>query len=394
MKKIGTAFLVSLAFLSFSVAFVAHVAHAEDGEILQDQIHFYEAKVISINKEETRLIPGTDVLGTFQTLTVKIIDGNKKGEEVSFTDDYLKSSVGDTIYVRNTVTADSHIEYWAIEDAYRLPTLFVFAGIFVALTILIGGIQGVRGLLSLIGSFVLIIYVLLPGILHGYSPIAISILVSAFIIVLGSYVTHGFNKTTSSAVIGMICTVIVTGILAYIAVHTGKLSGYGAEESFYLSLNTRGSVDIIGVLLGGIMIGLLGVLYDVSIGQAISVEELHKIAPHIPRRTIYARSLRMGREHIGALVNTLAIAYVGVALPLLLLFSQTNSPDMVLFTLNREIFAEEIIRTLVGSIGLILAVPVTTLLAVLILIKKPKGPISKEKLADEAHAVAHFEHTH
>jgi len=140
------------------------------------------------------------------------------------------------------------------------------------------------------------------------------------------------------------------------------------------------------------MIGLLGVLYDVAIGQAISVEELHHIAPHIPRRNIYLRSLRIGREHIGALVNTLAIAYVGASLPLLLLFSQSSGSFLELA--NREVFATEILRTLIGSIGLVLAVPITTLLAVWILIKKPREDVSTEKLEKEKHALEHFEHHH
>jgi uncharacterized membrane protein len=124
---------------------------------------------------------------------------------------------------------------------------------------------------------------------------------------------------------------------------------------------------MLGLLFGGIMIGLLGVLYDVAISQAISVEELHHIAPHIPKATIFKRAMRIGREHIGALVNTLALAYVGASLPLLLLFSMP--PVNMALTANREIFSAEIIRILIGSIGLVLAVPITTFLAVLFLVK-------------------------
>lgn len=362
--------------------------------ILQDKVDFYKAKVVDITKEEMKNAPGSDVPTDFQTLKIEFLDGPKAGTTIELTDNYIKQSKGDLIYIRDTIRADSGIETYWVEDAYRMNTIYLFTFIFIVLTLLIGGFQGLRGLISLAGSFLLILYVLLPGILHGYSPILVSILVSSFIIILGSYVTHGFNKTTSSAVAGMIITVIVTGILAYIAIHMGKLTGYSGEDVTYLSLNSRGTIDIVGLLLGGIMIGLLGVLYDVSIGQAISVEELHTIAPHLSRKVIYLRALRIGREHIGALVNTLAIAYVGVALPLLLLFSQTHTPGMIIFTMNREIFSEEIIRALVGSIGLVLAVPITTLLAVSILIKKPKGEITSDKLEKEKVALDHFEHHH
>ena len=157
----------------------------------------------------------------------------------------------------------------------------------------------------------------------------------------------------------MIITVIITGLLAFAAVHFGKLTGFDSESAIYLNLNSRGQIDIVGILLGGIMIGLLGVLYDVAIGQAISVEELHRIAPHVERRKIFTRALRIGREHIGALVNTLAIAYVGASLSLLLLFTQSSMEFSV--PINKEIFATENIRILIGSFGLVLAVPITTM---------------------------------
>jgi uncharacterized membrane protein len=150
----------------------------------------------------------------------------------------------------------------------------------------------------------------------------------------------------------------------------------------YLNFDTRGGVNLVGLLFGGILIGLLGILYDVAIGQAISVEELHTIAPHTSKWAIYNRAVRIGREHIGALVNTLAIAYVGVSLPLLLLIVNSSS-DSLLLTLNREVFATEVIRTLIGSIGIILAVPVTTWISVSMLIKKNKNDVSKDILEKE-----------
>ena len=172
-----------------------------------------------------------------------------------------------------------------------------------------------------------------------------------------------------------------------------RLTGFANEESVYLNINTGGNINFQGLLLGGILIGLLGVLYDASIGQAVSVDELHRVAPHLPRSTIYKRAIRIGREHIGALVNTLAIAYVGASLPLLLLYS--TSTDGFAVTLNREIFSTEIIRTMIGSIGLVLAVPITTLIATYLLIKhKSKVSPSKEILEQEKHALEHVGHSH
>lgn len=242
--------------------------------------------------------------------------------------------------------------------------------IFLSLLLIFGGGQGVRGLLSLGGSLFLIIYFLMPNILGGMSPVLVSVIAASLIIILGSYITHGFNRTTSAAVLSMIITVVFTGILAKIAVNAARLSG-NSEEAFFLNLKLGGEIDLVGILMGGIIIGLLGVLYDVAISQAISVEELFRFIPNTNSKMVYKRAIRMGREHIGALVNTLAIAYVGASLPLfLLLFSDGQNPFLI--TVNQEIISAEIIRTLVGTIGIILAVPITTLIAIYMLTGKIK----------------------
>ena len=236
--------------------------------------------------------------------------------------------------------------------------------------IVFGGKQGLRGLITLTGSLVFIFLVLFPAILQGDSPVTVSIAVSSLIIILGSYVTHGFNRTTSSAILGMLATILVTGgVLAYVAVHATRLRGFETEDAVYLNQNTKGAIDFVGLLLGGILIGLLGVLYDAAIGQAVVVEELRRAGPELTAPQVFKRALRIGREHIGALVNILALAYVGASLPLLLLFFTSAYPFSI--TLNNEIFATEIIRSMIGSIGLILAVPITTLISVVVLFRFP-----------------------
>jgi uncharacterized membrane protein len=206
-------------------------------------------------------------------------------------------------------------------------------------------------------------------------------------------VTHGLNKTTSAAVIGMIATVSVTGILAYWAVHFTRLTGFGSEEAVYLNLNARGSIDILGLLLGGIIIGLLGVLYDAAIGQSVAVDELTKIAPHVSRQKIFTRALRIGHEHVGALVNTLAIAYVGASLPLLLLFYKTTSAGVGQLA-NTEIFSTEIVRIMIGSIGLVLAVPITTFVSAVMLVKKTSHEAGPHKISQEYEALENAGHSH
>ncbi len=337
-------------------------------------------------------MPGTNVKSPTQSLEAQILEGADIGKTVVFDNDYVMLKAGDSFYLSYTVQPEGN-QFYSVFEPDRVPVLLFFAILFIALVLIFGGLQGLRGLISLSGSLLVIIFVLLPAILHGFPPLLVSIVVSSLIIILGSYVTHGFNKTTSAAVFGMIITVIITGIMAYFAVHNSQLTGVTGDESIYLNFNTQGGIDLVGLLMGGIMIGLLGVLYDVSIGQAISVEELHHIAPHINRWQIYKRAIRIGREHIGALVNTLAIAYVGASLPLLLLFYSGADASFATI-INREVFATEIIRILVGSIGLVLAVPITTLLSVYILIPKAKNNFSNEELRKEEKELEHFQHKH
>jgi uncharacterized membrane protein len=372
LLKIIFVFLVTLFFYKGTFAQI----------LIQDNVETVKAKVVKILKQERKIIPGTDTSTNFQTIEVEIFEGANKGKIVTVENDYLNLSKNQRVYLTELTRGEDGKVIYSVSDPYRLPSIVFFTVLFLILTIIFGGIQGVRGLLSLFFSFVIIVYILLPGILNGYSPVLVSLLASSIIIVLGSYITHGFNKTTTSAVFGMIITVLITGILSFFAIKWGHLTGYSSEEVVYLNFDTRGGVNLVGLLFGGILIGLLGILYDVAIGQAISVEELHTIAPHTSKWAIYNRAVRIGREHIGALVNTLAIAYVGVSLPLLLLIVNSSS-DSLLLTLNREVFATEVIRTLIGSIGIILAVPVTTWISVSMLIKKNKNDVSKDILEKE-----------
>lgn len=384
MKKV----IIGLLFLVSST----NIVNAQGVEAVPEKEMTMKAEVLEILKQGTVNIPGTDVEHSNQTIKVKVVDGEEKGKVVVVENDYLDLEVGEVFYLRHTKDTFGGADYYAVDEPYRMPRVLFLVGLFVVLVIIFGGIQGVRGIVSLFGSLILILYVLLPGILSGYSPLLVTIGVSSLIIIVGSYITHGFNKTTSCAVIGMIITVSITGALAFWAVHFTRLSGYGSDEMTYLNINSGGQLDILGLLLGGIMIGLLGVLYDIAIGQAISVEELIRIAPHVPKKTIYQRATRIGREHIGALVNTLAIAYVGTALPLLLLFYQASSSNAWV-TMNRELFATEIVRTMIGSIGLVLAVPITTAVSVWVLMKKV-GNVDKSVIEKEKHDLQHVEHGH
>lgn len=352
-----------------------------------------KAEVLQIIKQESHNIPGTDVQGSYQTIQVRILEGAEKGKIVTVENDYLSLKKDEVFYLMHTRSLFDDMDYYSVNDPYRLPQVLVLVVIFVVAVFIFGGKQGIRGLLSMLGSFVLIFYILLPGILQGYPPLLVTVTVSSLIIILGSYITHGFTRSTTAAVFGMVLTISVTGILAYWAVHFTKLSGFGSEEATYLNINAGGSIDILGLLLGGMIIGLLGVLYDAAIGQSVTVEELIRIAPRVSKKIIYERATRIGREHIGALVNTLAIAYVGASLPLLLLFTQSSSASIGKIA-NTEVFSTEIVRILIGSIGLVLAVPITTVVSVWFLHSRKKVDTTIETIEKEIHSLEHHTHSH
>lgn len=336
---------------------------AYSAEILQDKQEILKAKVVEIITDTDREIRGTGIVSKYQEIKIEILEGEQKGATILIENDYIQLKDNQKFYLLKTTRFDDGKITYAVSDIYRLPWIIFFVILFIVLVLIFGGIQGMRGLLSLAGGLLLIFYLLLPQIIAGTSPILIGCIVASLISIIGSYITHGFNRTTTSAVIGMVATVIMTGLLAYFAVHITSLSGMDSEEAMYLTINSAGSINLQGLLLSGIIIGLLGVLYDSAIGQSISVEELWRADPTLSKKYVFKRALRIGREHIGALVNTLSLAYVGAALPLLVLFSFPSYGSANLLV-NRELFATEIIRAMIGSIGLVLAVPITTFISV------------------------------
>lgn len=349
---------------------------------LNDVVTYVKAQTTEVLSQTIKEIPGTDTTSPYQSIVAKLLDGPDAGREVQVDNDYLMMKPGDVFYFRHTVNVNEGVNFYSVSDPYRLPVLEFFIGLFLLCLFVFGGKQGVRGLLALLASFFFIWVFLLPGILHGYSPVLVSVGVSSLIIILGSYITHGLNRATTAAVVGMILTISVSGLLAYFAIHTAHLSGFSAEASTDLNFSTRGAIDFVGLLLGSMLIGLLGVLYDAAISQAVAVEELFAMSKSAHPRHVFTRAMRIGREHIGALVNTLAITYVGISLPLILLFQHSNLD--LLLTVNQEVFATEIIRMMIGSIGLILAVPITTAVAVYMLQNK-MGRKSETKSAHGHH---------
>lgn len=334
------------------------------------------AKVLEVVKEEKSAILGEigkEVEILTQTLDVKIIDGAEKGKKVTLQNDYIKLEKGDVFFIEKTSALREDDSYIVRERDRQFPIAILLL-IFALSIIIFGGKQGLRSLLSLVGSFLVIVYLLLPMLAKGYSPILVSISLATVILFIAIYFTHGFNRESSVAFAGTIIAVILTGLLAFFSVFIMKLTGFDTEETIFLNLGNAVKINLHGLLLGGILIGVLGILDDIAVTQSAVVSEMYHSASHLTPKEVYKKAMRVGREHVSALVNTLVLAYAGASLPLLLLISNYDYP--LRFVISQELFATEIVRTIVGSIGLVLTVPITTFLAVYLL----KGHKGKSEL--------------
>jgi uncharacterized membrane protein len=330
-----------------------------------------EAVVTQIKEEKQIEQEGKKQL--YQKLELLITKGSQKGEKIIIENGNLPQAnvieyeVGDTLMVTASKDYENKPVYY-LTDFIRRDVLYWLFGIFVAVTVIIGGLRGATSLFGMAFSFLIIFTFILPQINNGHNPVLITILGSLAIIPVTFSLSHGFNKKTLTAMIGTVIALIITGLLATVFVNAAHLLGFASEEAMFLASMKPEQINIQGLLLAGIIIGALGVLDDVTISQAAVVHQLKKAAPHLTFVELYNKAMHVGRDHIASVVNTLVLVYTGAAMPLLLLF--INNPMPFAEVINYEILAEEIMRTLVASIGLILAVPLTTLLAAYLIGKK------------------------
>ncbi len=298
---------------------------------------------------------------TCQDLRVRLTEGPEAGEtvriELSEGPGSPRLDDGDKI-VLGRVTGED--DTWYFSDFQRRTPLLVLGFLFALAVVALARWRGVTALAGLGLSMIVLIRFVLPAILEGRSPVAVAVVGSAAIMFVALYLSHGLNARTTTAVLGTLGSLALTGILAYVFVEASRLTGLASEEAGFLQAAVA-QVNLEGLLLGGIVIGSLGVLDDVTVTQASAVWELHAANPKYGFRQLFSSGLRIGRDHIASTVNTLVLAYAGASLPLLVLFtvSNRNLGDVV----TGEIVAQEVVRTLVGSIGLVAAVPLTTALA-------------------------------
>jgi uncharacterized membrane protein len=279
------------------------------------------------------------------------------------------------------------VESYSFVDFERRSPIYLLAAIFAVLVVAFARWKGVRSLLGLVASLALVTQFIVPAILEGTSPLAAALVGSLAVMLVTVALSHGAGVTGLAAVLGATVSLLVTASLAVIFVELAQITGFSSEEATLLrgGSNEGSTLSLEGLVLAGIVVAALGVLDDVTISQASTVVALRRANPAQTLRRLFGEALTVGRDHLSATVNTLVLAYVGAALPILLIFE--NQGTSFSDALNREVVATEVVAMLVGSIGIVLAVPLTTALAAWL-----TRLVSSETLAAAAHA--HAEHHH
>lgn len=305
-----------------------------------------------------------------QKLKLVGLEKNWKDKEVLFDGtEYDVSSaseykVGDKVLVHYSAEPDGGESFYVIGFS-RTNSIYWLVLLFALTVIIIGKLKGARALVVLLLTFLVILKFIIPKILAGSDPLFITIVGSLFILIFGVYITEGFKKTSTISIFSILISLVITGLLSIWFSSITKLTGFASEEAAYLVGLAGGNINIKGLLLAGIIIGALGVLDDVIISQVALVKELKISNPELTKNQTYKQAMRVGVSHLSSMVNTLFLAYAGASLPLLILFSVKQEPFLTFNqVIDNEMMATEIVRALTGSIGIVLAVPIATFLAV------------------------------
>lgn len=361
--KILIFLFVILSFVSFLIT--PAIAQSPTPQASTPAQNYYKAEVTQIINSE---INETDEFGNFtQTIEIEFLDGPMKGEKAQAENsgsvkfiDQKSVDVGNKVVILETSQTEN-INY-TVWDKYRLNYIFFLIIGFFTLIIIFAGLKGVGSIIGMITSLLILVGFIVPQILKGHDPLLVTIAGSCVILFITIFLAHGVSKKTTSAVISTVISLTLTGILAFIFVKMISLTGLGDENNYMLHIGNL-NLNAQGLLLSGIIIGSLGVLDDVTTTQSAAIFEFFKLNKKLSITDLFTKGYTVGKEHISSLVNTLILAYAGASLGLfvIIVLNPNNTPLWVI--LNSEMIVEEIVRAVSGSIGLILAVPITTIIA-------------------------------
>lgn len=357
MKKF---ILLFILILSFSISYADTSDH---GEVVGE--HTERAVVL----EADDLSEVTDSEGSFlqeQHVKLEIISGKYEGEIFEINNQLSGHAVydivveeGDKVVVLIEEHEDGRTGIY-ISDYMRQDYTIYLALAFVILIILVGRTKGIKSVITLSLTLFVIIKVLLPAILNGMNPIPLTIVLSIFITIVTLFIIAGINTKSISAIIGTVVGVLVAGFLAYFVGTQVKLTGMSSEEAvMLLYIPQEVSFDFKGLLFSGIIMGALGAVMDIGMSIASSIEEIYNANPSLTRKQLFNSGMNVGRDVMGTMTNTLILAYTGSSIPLLLLFMAYETSFIKI--LNLDVIATEVVRSLAGSIGLVIAIPVTAM---------------------------------
>ncbi len=350
-----------------------------EGPDLGAQPNTYVDATVERIDDDTCHEPEIDGPGQCQVVTAKLTSGSRAGDMIRFEVRATQFEVpeladGDEIVLLDVATSPPQYRY-SFADFQRSSPLLWLVGAFVLVVVAFGRWQGVRALVGLAASGAVLLAFLVPALLRDEPAVPVALAGTVIIGFLALYLAHGLNVATTVALAGTLLSLALTSGLAFVVAAATNLTGLADGRAQTLRV-TAEALDLRGLLIAGIVIGALGVLDDVTVSQVSIVSALRRANPGLPSRLLYHEATRVGRDHVASTVNTLVLAYAGASLPLLLFFAQGNQPVGRLVT--SEIISVEIVRMLVGSIGLVASVPITTALAAVVL-----GP------GDDAHGHDH-----
>ena len=296
----------------------------------------------------------------------EILEGERAGQQVRAVLqgpagelDVPNYRIGDEVIV-TFIPQPGEPEFVAITDRWRLPILAGLAALFAAIVLVVGGWRGFRAVLALALTVAIVLRIVIPLLLQGVSPLPLALGVAAAVTVITIGLTEGLSRRSLAAILGTVAALALTAALSALVTAAAAFTSAAGTDLIYLQTAPGATFDVRGMLLAAFIFGALGVLDDVTVTQAATVEELSQRAG-LRGGALLGSALNVGRSHIAATINTLFLAYVGASLPLLVLFTVAQQPPLI--TLNDEVVAVEVVRTIVGSIGIVAAVPLTTLIA-------------------------------
>jgi uncharacterized membrane protein len=295
-------------------------------------------------------------------LDLEILDGPDAGRVISLdlpAEGYPEFRRGDLVELFPSSVPGEGDVYFVAD--FRRTTALLWIGVaFIGAVLLVGRWHGLRSLVGLALSLWIVVGFMIPAILAGTSPPVVALVGGTGVMLVTLYLAHGFNRMTNAAAVGTLGALVLTVAIALVAIDATRLTGFSSEDAVYARF-VLGELDLRGIVLAGLIVAALGVLDDVTVSQSSTVFTLHETDPTQTFPQLFGRGMRVGRDHIASVINTLFLAYAGASLALLLLFSTSGLPAGEL--VNSELVATEIVKTVVGSLGLIAAVPLTTAIA-------------------------------